>query len=60
MTNPAMRDMGNSKHLDVLAVGKAFKGTPVMSDMDCISQPFADIPPSSLTKSGMPPSAAKA
>ena len=34
MTNPAMRDMGNSKHLDVLAVGKAFKGTPVMSDMD--------------------------
>lgn len=34
MTNPAMRDMGNSKYLDVLAVGKAFKGTSVMSDMD--------------------------
>ena len=34
MANPATRDMGVSKYLDVVAVGKAFKGTAVMSGMD--------------------------
>jgi putative spermidine/putrescine transport system ATP-binding protein len=34
MAPPAPRDMGDSKYLDVTAVGKAFKGTPVMSGMD--------------------------
>lgn len=34
MKSPAARGMDNSKYLDVAAVGKAFKGTPVMSRMD--------------------------
>ncbi|KMW57667.1 spermidine/putrescine ABC transporter, ATP-binding protein [Candidatus Rhodobacter oscarellae] len=34
MKDPETRDMGSNKYLDVTAVGKAFKGTPVMSDMD--------------------------
>ena len=34
MAPPAPRDMGDGKYLDVTAVGKAFKGTSVMSGMD--------------------------
>ncbi|MFK7762977.1 MAG: ABC transporter ATP-binding protein [Roseobacter sp.] len=34
MALPASRDMGHSRYLDVTGVGKAFKGTTVMSGMD--------------------------
>lgn len=34
MVHPAQRGMGHDRYLEVTAVGKAFKGATVMSDMD--------------------------